>query len=274
MKKHIKKIICLVAVLVLCVSAFVIPSFAYSDYDTDFQGSNVLNVTMYRILSDQWETDTIPLNNFDYFAEFGSNVIKYRGVDNSINANIPHCTFGFYNLSNNATYTMSIGDFGYFPGSDIGDVALIIDGDGTYFNYEVTEVYQDGTTVSDVRFFSVDLSGAFDTRFALVPSKTDSELLCTYVNIYNIVCTYNTTITLPFYPVGTEISDIPIYSLNIRNIRQNIYISDVPMGQFLWNSVTNFLSFEIVPGVSLYIVLTAVIALPLFIWFLKLFSGG
>lgn len=51
-------------------------------------------------------------------------------------------------------------------------------------------------------------------------------------------------------------------------------IDSVDVGTFLWDSVSNFLNFEIADGLSLYVILITIVTIPILVWILKLFAGG
>lgn len=72
----------------------------------------------------------------------------------------------------------------------------------------------------------------------------------------------------------TTLNDFPLLGFTSDDIIVSNVVEDVDIGEFLWGSVTNFLRFEILPNVSLYMVFIAIIAIPLLIWILKIFAGG
>lgn len=73
-----------------------------------------------------------------------------------------------------------------------------------------------------------------------------------------------------YYFNKIENSNLP----TIKDFQVSIDIDISPFGTALFNSVTNFLKFEIIPGFSLLDLLFYVVAVPLLIAILKIFLGG
>lgn len=66
------------------------------------------------------------------------------------------------------------------------------------------------------------------------------------------------------------------YANNYRDLRSNYYTYSTYSGlvSSLLLGVNNFLSFELVPGLSLFSILMMALVIPLLIWLLKVFLGG
>ena len=281
MKKHIKKIICLVAVIVLCVSAFVIPCFAYTQdgyMANDLIGANL--VTPEIVISDRLPdvryVDTFPTYLFDNaYNDLNSDVWYIDEIYSEKNIpNVTFSVFGFDADTYDSTLVMN------FP-----TYALRSDADNAYYQYEFTGYYKfnldvyfygDGGQFTE-RHYQFDYTNESEPTYwklgDLMPTNLPNGTL--YVTISDFV-TYRPLdlfVTVPYFYTNT-LAELPMQNIDTDNIMHPVYVDSVNVGDFLFNSVKNFLDFEIVEGLSLYVVFICIVALLLLLWFLKLLAGG
>lgn len=281
MKKHIKKIICLVAVLVLCTSALVVPCFAYTQYDydtSDLIGANLVTpeVVISNRLSSTRYVDTFPNYLFDNsYNDLDSNawyVDELAGYEN-----VPNVTYGVFGLVADRYDSTAVLNFPTY--------AVRTDNINAYYQYEFTGYfkfnldvvfYGDGGQFDEVHY-QLDYTNETDLTWwklgDLMPTNLPSGTMYVTITNFEIVRPSDFFLGIPYYYANT-LAELPIQHIDTDNFMHPVYVDSVNVGDFLFNSVKNFLDFEIVDGLSLYVVFICIVAMLLLVWFLKLLAGG
>lgn len=181
--------------------------------------------------------------------------------------------------SDGCRLSVAINDCAYYPNKDTSSLpSIVLDIDQTRVpvtvHYEWSAYTTDGRLLDRgvVDFTTTELYG-YDL-FKDIDTDVDPD----FINFKNIsIETYvydnrefeRISFRIPFYtglvanaPISGEVDVVHT-------------ISDVgDVGDFLYNSVGNFLRFEIMPSVSLWALLLALCGLGITIWILKLVAGG
>ena len=281
MKKHIKKIICLVAVLVLCISSMVVPCFAYTQYDyytNDLIGANVVTpeVVISNRKSSTRNVDTFPVYLFDNsFNDVDSDAWYVNEVYKvSDTVDVYYCQYALtadrYDSTavlNFPTYKVRTDDiYSYYQFEFTGFYKFTLD----------VEFYGDGGQYQDVHY-KLDYTNETDPTWwklgDLMPTNLPSGNLFVTISNFEIVNPTEFRLDIPYY-TDNYIADLTMQNIGTNNIVHPVYIDSVDVGDFLFNSVSNFLSFEIVEGLSLYVVLITIVSILLLVWFLRLLAGG
>ena len=275
MKKHIKKVLCAVALIVLCVTAFVVPSFAYfQTTDQTVLGVSLIDITFWRTdrLAQERDVDVTLQFLYDNSVNDTSSDIWYIAntytVDGAFN-DVTYASYYLYEPQQDQIYSMHINDYKTVTSQRDFEHQFIFKGE---FSFSYTLIYYANGGGRD------EVSGTWSTigsygelaLSSLVPSEWDNGVV--YWHFDKIAIRDDFNVDVPYY--GPYIADAVMQPINAENIQYSTFIDDVPIGEFLWNSVNNFLGTEIFPNVTLYHLFTAIIAIPLFMWFLKLFAGG
>ena len=280
MKKHIKKIICVVAILVACVSATIIPCFAYTSYmDGDLLGVQTVSPSFRYV--DRRESSTVCDVTPSYIFSNSVNdvdseayVITSITHDSSAGNDIYLVYYKFNPYIRDAIFSIDIPTYKVF--CDNAYYSYQFEFYGYYsFHYEFRHITPLGAESIITGDIDSSIDGEYWMLVDLFPSNWNDGV--TYVSITDFVVDNSSTfgMVIPYYGVG-NLDEVPLYPLTVDNLPTNspIYIDEVDMGTFLWNSVNNFLNFEIVNGVSLYEIFLVIVSIPLAIWLLKLFAGG
>lgn len=274
MKKHIKKVLCAVALIVLCVSAFAIPSFAYTQtMDQTVLGVNLLPIEVVRTdrLAQERDVDVTLSYLFDNALNDTTSPVWY--IDEVYNvggtSNVIYCVYVLSSLNHDITYAINIPDF--MTNTNMRDFENQLIFHGRFeLSYSLTYFANGGGREErGGGYYSEDADGYFDLGRA-VPEEWDNGVV--YWHIDELTIEDGFAFEVPYY--GPTLADAVLKPISAENIQYSTYIDDVPIGEFLWNSISSFLRTEIFPNVTLYHLFTAIIAIPLFIWFLKLFAGG
>ena len=159
--------------------------------------------------------------------------------------------------------------------------ALVLNG-GYNITYEIEGYYIDNSNnINNITSIISNYNGLLGTNY-LYPSKTDlfgvssingNNLM--YIKYYRVVVefpnNYSDNLCYNYGVFSKEYEEI-----NYNNALTSwVSISQTNnIGSSLLSSVNSFMSFEIVPGLSLLNILMLLVAIPLLIWILKLFLGG
>lgn len=175
--------------------------------------------------------------------------------------------------------SVAINECAYYPNKDTSSLpSIVLDVDQTRapvtVHYEWSAYTTDGRLLDKgvVDFTTTELYG-YDL-FKDIDTDVDPD----FINFKNISIEANVydgrdferiSFRIPFY-TGL-VANAPI-SGDVEVVHTITDVSDV--GDFLYNSVGNFLRFEIMPSVSLWALLLALCGLGITIWILKLVAGG
>lgn len=278
MKKHIKKIICLVAVIVLSVTATIVPCFAYEQVDylsNDLLGANVVSptITISNRQSELRYSDTFPNYIYDNAINDLSSDAWYIDETYSV-GDLWYASYGLYADRYDSTATLT------FP------VYIVRTDDTNYINqfnftgwYKFTldiEYFGDGGQYSELHY-DFDYTNETDPTYwklgDLMPTGKPSGKVFVTISNFQIVNPTDFCFDMPYY-TDTNIADLTMRNISADNITQPVYVDNVNVGDFLFNSVKNFLDFEIIEGVSLYVIFISLVGIMLLVWFLKLLAGG
>lgn len=266
MKKQ-NKILALVAMILAIGTMVALPCFAYevNPLNTPL-GYTVVPVTFtVDVNGDTLYSDTIPYSFYDErdvssdvwevyyndgFAEYQFFDYGYTTLGTTYKLNFPTLTF---RDEDNALTALTI-----FNVASVDITWYGVNSGGVTDGTRYTNSWGNNGTSFDVGSFFADMLSGYEFIIFEMSATTYLE----------------GGVRLPIYDGSTILSDIPI---NVYTKSDGVVVSpidNVPIGEFLWNSVTGFLGFEIAEGIQLYDILLALVALPLLMWFLKLVAGG
>lgn len=294
MKKHIPKIIALVGILILCFTFVAVPCFAHSYipngtgttaplptvtasyYDSYYDDIYLLEdaipsyepeITGY--VSDVFVKSMTIIHNVEYkFSQEFISTMTEDEVYPIINCTIPNTV-----ITNEDRALLQDMLTIYLPVDTLDPLKYSI-------AYEYIPYYQGNKQSVNKVTIDMDFGGGSIQPHADAVRAIDEiygtewdYIVVSDIHISGITPSNYFGITVPYS--GSQ--GVYWYSpLTIDEIykNENIYIDEIPVGEFLWNSLDSFLNFEIFPGISLYLVFTSIVAIPIFIWFLKIFAGG
>lgn len=259
----IKKLFAIIASLVLVVSLVALPSLAYTaNPDDNIIGYNLLaNIRLGHSYDDVTTLDTLPYSVNDP-RDFYSDTYELVIDDDEY--------FEVFFIENIGEFTVNIPPLIYQPARDYNMFVIACRSATIHYDaYNASGVYLGGDTIlipSD-NTREINVTSLLD---GVLPSNCDRV----YLTITDVVADERFYLDLPLIPTGTLVSDCAYRMQSNDDIIVKNTISSVPVGDFLWDSVSGFLTFEIAPNLQLYHVLLAVVVLPLLVWFLKVVAGG
>lgn len=260
MKRHIIPILSVIALL---VSVFAFNASAYYvDETSGVLGYNTIRATMTSGDTNiDTNSDTLPYtiyNGEDY--AYSTFYIDQRSGD--------VVTFEFA-FTGNDSYSIDFYPMVYRELATSVLQVFNVNECSLSINYRVST----GGTLSDPVVVDLGYSASHDIR-AFLDNVTPVNSV-TYFEIYVTDLDESTSIDVSLIDAQTPLVNVPISDITLDDVNVNVSVIDnVPIGDFLWNSVTGFLAFEIIEGVQLYDILICVIALPLLVFFLKVIAGG
>lgn len=259
----LKKICLLIVTSLFILTSVAIPSLAYiANPDDNVLGYNLItNVRLSHSYGGVTALDTLPYTVYDP-RDISSDVYEVVIDDDKY--------FEVFFIENLGNFSVNIPPIVYRP-------------DGLYDRFVIA------CRSIRIQYDAYDASGVFvagdtiyiendGTREVNITEVMNNELPVNadfvHLSITDVIVDERFYIDLPLIPSGSLAYECAYRTLSNDDVIVNTFIEDVPVGDFLWNSVTGMLGFEIAPNLQLYHVLLAVIVLPLLVWFLKVVAGG